>query len=245
MKGSSGDLTGESGMLMGELPFLVAAAHELKAPLALIRQLSLGLEQGYYDASETQKIVRQIILTSEKGVRLTNDLTRTSRLDDGLFQLEPINSRQLCEEVAHELTPLFKARGRELQVNGGRRQLLAVANKDLLKRILINFSDNALQYANTENPVVLQASSSAHGQHVRLGVRDYGPAVPKDTWRSIKKHLGTSPQTLHNRPSSSGLGLYISGQFAEVMQGSIGASRHRDGATFYVELLASRQLELL
>ncbi len=228
-----------------ELSFLVAAAHELKAPLALIRQLSLGLELGLADVEHTQRIIKQIILTSERGLRLTRDLTRTTRLDDGLFALEPINSHQLCEEVAHELTPLFKARGRELRVATSRKQLLAVANRDLLRSILVNFSNNALEYADTLSPVMIKTSSCGDGEQVRVGVRDYGPAVPTDVWHRMQRNLGVSPQMLQNRPSSSGLGLYIAGQFAEAMQGSIGATRHRDGATFYVDLLASRQLTLL
>jgi two-component system phosphate regulon sensor histidine kinase PhoR len=227
------------------LPFTIAAAHELKAPLALIRQLSLALEQGGLSAAEEAKLLRQIILSSERGIRLTSDLTRTARLEDSLFELEPINSRQLCEEVAHELSPLYKAKNRELVVAGGKRQLLAVGNRDLLRRILINFSDNALHYADTAAPVVIRTSSLKSGEHVRVGVRDYGPAVPSDVWRRLSGHLGKAPQVLQNRPASSGLGLYISAQFAEAMQGSIGATRHRDGATFYVDLLASKQLTLL
>lgn len=245
MKGSGRSWVDGTETLAGELPFAVAAAHELKAPLALIRQLSLSLEQGNYSGDEEQKMLRQIILTSERGLRLTSDLTRTTRLEDSLFELEPINSRQLCEEVAHELTPLYKAQNRELRVAAGRRQLLAVGNRDLLRRILMNFSDNALHYAGSAAPVVIQASSLKESERVRVGVRDYGPAVPSDVWHRVQRHLGTSPQTLQNRPASSGLGLYISGQFAGAMQGSIGATRHRDGATFYVDLLASQQLKLL
>lgn len=226
-------------------PFVVAAAHELKAPLALIRQLSFSLSQSNYSQFEIQKILEQIILTSERGLRLTSDLTRASRLEDSLFELEPLNPRQVCEEVAHELAPLFKARGREVQVAGGKKQLLAVGNKELLRRILVSFSDNALNYAEGSNPVVIQASSRKKGEHIRLGVRDYGPAIPADTWSTLKRRLGSAPQALQSRPASSGLGLYIAGQFAEAMNGSIGATRHRDGATFYVDLLASRQLKLL
>ena len=244
MEGSEGNVLEPADSRENQLDFLVAAAHELKAPLALIRQLSLSLERGVID-DESQRMLRQITLTSEKGLRLTSDLTRTTRLEDSLFTLETINSRQLLEEVVHELTPLYKARGRELRVAEGKRQLMAVANRDLLRRILINFSDNALHYADSETPVILQASSLMGGERVKLGVRDYGPAVPSDVWQRVKKHLGTSPQTLQSRPASSGLGLFISGQFAEAMHGSIGATRHRDGATFYVDLLASKQLKLL
>ena len=52
-------------------------------------------------------------------------------------------------------------------------------------------------------------------------------------------------QALHARPQSSGLGLYVAGQFAQAMQGKVGATRHRDGATFYVAVLASSQMRLL
>lgn len=245
MKGSGRSRADDQRPGVGQLPFALAAAHELKAPLALIRQLAFGLEQGRYSKEEEARILRQIILTSEKGIRLTSDLTRTARLEDGLFALEPINSKQLCEEVAHELTPLFKARGRELRVAAGKRQLLAVGNRDLLRRILVNFSDNALHYAASQTPVTIQASSKARGERIRVGVRDYGPAVPGDVWQKVTRQLGVAPQPLQNRPASSGLGLYISGQFAEAMQGSIGATRHRDGATFYVDLIASRQMKLL
>lgn len=224
---------------------MVAAAHELKAPLALIRQLSLGLEQGQWDEPERQRMLRHITLTSENALRLTTDLTRATRLDETLFELEPLNSRELCEEVAHELAPLFKAKNRELRVAAGRRPMVAVGNRDLLRRIIMNFSDNALEYADACAPVTLQASWLVGRERVRIGVRDFGPAVPADVWHTVKRYLGKTPQVLHNRPSSSGLGLYIAGQFAGAMNGQIGATRHRDGATFYVDLHSSHQLRLL
>ena len=245
MKGSDGSWLEMVDTEEDQLSFLIAAAHELKAPLALIRQLSLSLEQGLNDDETSLRMLRQISLSSERGLRLTTDLTRTTRLDDSLFSLETINSHQLLEEVAHELTPLFKAQDRELCVASNRRQVLVVANRDLLRRILLNFSDNALHYAGSDSQVVLQVASIQEGERVKFGVRDYGPGVPSDVWKRLKHRLGTTPQTLHNRPASSGLGLYIAGQFAEAMHGTIGATRHRDGATFYVDLLASKQLKLL
>jgi K+-sensing histidine kinase KdpD len=80
---------------------------------------------------------------------------------------------------------------------------------------------------------------------VRIGVRDYGPALSSDMWRTLQEKLRVAPQAVHARPESSGLGLYIASQFAEAMNGRIGAIRHKDGATFYVELQASTQMSLL
>jgi K+-sensing histidine kinase KdpD len=245
MKGDEGKFAFDDGSLSGGLSFVVTAAHELKAPLALVRQLSLALEAGDYDAAETERMLRQITLTSERALRLTTDLSRSSRLEDGLFELEPLNPQQICEDVVHELAPLYAARGREIRVSSRHRSALAVGNRDLLRRILLNFGDNALHYASSSEPVELRASSLQRGSRIRLGVRDFGPAVSTDLWQKLQSHLGTGAQPLHARPQSSGLGLYVAGQFAGAMHGQIGATRHRDGATFYVDLTASTQLSLL
>ncbi len=225
------------------VPLFVAAAHELKSPLALIRQLSLSMESGDCTEEDIALLAHRITLTSERALRLTTDLTRASRLEDSLFTLEPLNPVTLCEEVVRELEPLYAAKGRTLRLAKRTRPLLALANRDLLRRILLNFADNALHYSGDDSAVVI--SAQAVGERVRLGVRDYGPALPPHIWKSLGSSLGASAQPLPSRPESSGLGIYIANQFAEVMHGSVGATRHRDGATFYVDISSSTQLRLL
>ena len=222
---------------------LAAAAHELKAPLALVRQLSLALETGDYTDTERAVLQQRITLTAERALRLTTDLTRAERLDDGLFKVEPLNPIVLCEEVADELSPLYTAHNRTIGVKSHRRQLLGLANRELLRRILLNFTDNALHYGR-DAPVYISAQQRQRGTVIRLGVRDYGPAVPANVWQRLMQNLGR-PQPLHNRPASSGLGIVVAHEFAAAMGASIGAVRHRDGATFYVDIMTSAQLRLL
>ncbi len=233
------------GFQEGELSSLVAAAHELKSPLALVRQLALRLEDESLSSSERQKIIQQAVLTSERALRLTSDLTKSARLEDALFSLEPINPEQLCQDIVAELEPLFAAHGRSVVVSGRKHPLLLVANRDLLRRILLGFNDNALHYSAPGSAVTMQIKAFKRAGVVRIGVRDYGPALSSDMWRSLQKKLRSAPQAIHARPESSGLGLYIASQFAEAMNGRIGAVRHKDGATFYVELQASSQMSLL
>jgi len=228
-----------------EVTPLIAAAHELKAPLALVRQLALRLEDEHLSDAERQRLLRQTVLTSERALRLTSDLTRSARLDSALFTVEPINPEQLCRDIASELTPLFEAYGRSVAVKTRRHPLLLVANRDLLRRILLGFSDNALHYSTPGSAVHMQIHALKKAGTIRIGVRDYGPALSSDMWKKLQKKLRSAPQSIHARPESSGLGLYIASQFAEAMNGRIGAVRHKDGATFYVELQASSQLSLL
>lgn len=243
---SEGKTTGvdvAADLFTGEAATFLMAAHELKSPLALIRQLALSVEAGQVDTQDAQRLIHQIRLTSERALRLTSDVTRSAR-QDTLFDLEPLNPVSVCEEVAHELSPLFKAQGKQIEVPSRARPPLLVANHDLLKRVLMNFGDNALHYAHTADPVKLQVNGI--GDLVRIGVRDYGPALPMDVWDTLTERLKAhAAQPISARPQSSGLGLYIAGQFAAMMNGQIGATRHRDGVTFYVDMAASRQLSLL
>lgn len=224
---------------------ITAAAHELKSPLSLIRQLSLRLEQDETLSDDQRRLLQRMTLTTERALRLTTDLTKAARLEDALFELEPLNPEQICRDIVHELTPLFEAHGRELKIAKRVHPLLLVANRDLLRRVLTNFSDNALHYTEEGTVVYLQIQAIRKSGMIRIGVRDFGPALSTDMWRQLQKKLSTAPQPVHARPQSSGLGLYLASQFAEAMNGEIGVTRHRDGATFYIDLHESQQLSLL
>jgi len=233
------------GPLTDGLPSIIIAANELKSPLTLIRQLSLTLEGVDSLVDDQKRMLHQISLTSERALRLASDLTRSVRLTDALFTLEPINPQQLCEDIVQELTPLFTAHGRGFRLMPRKHSLLLVANRDLLRRIIMNFSDNALNYVDRDTAVEIQIKAINAGKTIRLGVRDFGPVLSCGVFENIQNNLPKATTTVHDRPQSSGLGIYIASQFADAMNGRIGVTRHRDGSTFYVDLQASQQLTLI
>ena len=91
-------------------------AHELKGPLSLSRQLALSLD--YEETLEgAREVGRQIVATSERALRQVEDLTRIARLEDAMFEMEPVNPRIVCDEVVSELWRLFRFNRRELRID--------------------------------------------------------------------------------------------------------------------------------
>lgn len=223
-----------------DLPSIVAAAHELKSPLALMRQLALSIDSELGD-SEMRRIADRIELTSDRALRLVDDLSQTQRIQDRLFELEPVNPSALCDEVINEIIPLYRAHSREIRTVRRRKTPLVVANRSLLRRVILGFADNALHYSFDGMPVTLQTHTV--GDMVRISVRDRGPGVSADLKRSLTGQPMLQPPS--RRPASSGLGLYVARQFAEAMNGRVGVTRHRDGASFYIELSGSAQMSWL
>lgn len=233
----------QGGGVDGRVSTIGVAAHELKSPLVLLRQLALELANDSLSDVERRRITDQMTLISERALRLTSDLTRAeSQLE--LFNREPVNPLDVAWDVRLELASLYSAKGRALRVKRVRHLPPVIANRDLLRRILLNFADNALHYGDIDGMVELQAQLINERSVVRLSVRDYGPYIPTRQWQRLTQNLEQA-KAVHQRPLSSGLGLYISNEFAKAMDGKIGAIRHQDGASFYIELPISRQLALL
>ncbi|MBQ3469768.1 HAMP domain-containing histidine kinase [Candidatus Saccharibacteria bacterium] len=224
-----------------EVNGILVAAHELKAPLGLLRQLALSLDM-VDERAERKKIQTQMVSISDKALKQVQDLTKIARLDDGLFEVEPVAIRAVCDEVTEELRYLFRFNHRNLEIDYRNRSRLVMANRELLKSVVYNFCLNAMHYSDEETRSELTLQDS--GGKVRLLVRDFGPALPMDVWRSLKKGWVEKPTSIAMRPGSSGLGLYIASKFSQYMNANVGAVRHRDGTSFFVELPISKQVSL-
>lgn len=217
---------------------MLVAAHELKAPLCLMRQLALALDGA--DDTARAKLQAQLVSVSERTLRQINDLVKISRLEDGLFATEPVSVRGVCESVFGELNTLFYHEQRSLDLKFRNRSRLAIANHDLLYSVVYNFCVNALRYS--ERHSVSHLIVSEPRQRLRIAVRDYGPALPTPIWRALNLGSLDRPTAIAMRPDSSGLGLYIASQFATHMRAKIGAIRHHDGTSFFIELPISQQI---
>lgn len=226
----------------GGLPSVAVAAHELKAPLALIRQLSLAIDEGVV-TDDARVLQQQIRLTAERALRTVTDVSQAANMTPSLFPLEPVNPLAVCQQMAQEMAPMMRVYQRRVSwPRGGRVRHLVVANRTLLERIVANFVDNALRYS--EASAAIQVKVGQRGDMMRLSVRDFGPMMSRAEYRRLVNEM-EQRKSVRTRPDSSGLGVFVASQFAKAMGGQIGLIRHRDGLTFYVDMPLSRQLSLL
>jgi signal transduction histidine kinase len=227
--------------LTPSLPSIYVAAHELKAPLVLMRQLVLELKST---DRENMQTIERLMLSVDRSLRLVDQLTKTSRLEDGLFETEPLQARVMCQVVADELTPFALASDQRIAVRVSRRSGMVVGHRSLLVALLVNLCDNALQHNPKGKKVIISARSQADG--VVFSVRDFGPRMSRASFDSLSLQGGQGPLPMSGRPRSSGLGLWIAGRFAAAMNGQLMMTRHHgEGITVSVLLPHSHQLSLL
>lgn len=225
------------------LPSVVAAAHELKTPLVLMRQLALQLAEGESQDPRARVIHERMRLTAERSLRLVDGITSVASLEQSMLDSEPIGLQSLLAMVAHELSPLAGELGHKLNVRSPRNAICLVGHREFLSALMLSLCDNALTYSQPGQPILL--SGMIHNNKVRLAVRDYGPVMSKARFSQLTGKLG-QPQKPSGHARSSGLGLWIADTYARVMESELIVERHRGGGlTFSVELPRSQQLSLL
>ena len=218
---------------------MLLAAHELKAPLAVLRQLALSFDDLN---TKNEHLRSEMISVSERAIKQVNDLVKIRRLESGLFEMEPVAIREVCDAVTRELAYLFSYNKRDLFIKYTNRSKLVTADRDLLYSIIYNFLINAMHYSGEGTRAELIVRD--FHDKVKVIIRDYGPALPMDIWREMKRGWLKKPTSIAMRPGSSGLGLFIASRFSHYMNAPVGAIRHRDGTSFYVELPISKQASL-
>lgn len=224
--------------MVSEVNSILVAAHDLKAPLSLMRQLSLTLK--FTDDQQVQRrLCNQMVNISERALLQVNDLTKIARLEDGLFEMAPVSVRGVCETVVRDVGELFDFDRKSLAIKYKNRQRLVIANQELLYSIIYNFCTNAMHYSDLDTTSIMTVSDDK--DHIRVNVRDFGPALPTKIWHELQNGKLDHPTAISMRPGSSGLGLYIASQFASYMHAELGAVRHHDGTSFFVNLPISRQ----
>lgn len=225
------------------LPSVVAAAHELKTPLVLMRQLSLQLADSSVLDERSRIIHERMRLTAERSLRLVDGITKAAGLEHSMLESEPIELQSLLQAVAHELSPLASQLGHEFAVRAPRRSICLVGHREFLSALMLSLCDNALTYSRPGEPI--QLSGMIRHDTVRLAVRDHGPVMSHSRFSQLTGTLG-QPQKPSGHARSSGLGLWIADSFARTMQSELQVERHRSGGlTFSVALPRSQQLSLL
>jgi signal transduction histidine kinase len=223
-----------------EVNSIFVAAHELKSPLSLLRQLALSMD--FEDEKSLKYTQNRMIQVSERALRQVNDLTKINRLEDGLFTLEPVSIRAICDEVTSELRYLYRANHRDISEKYTNKSRLVIANYDLLYSVIYNFCSNAMHYSDEGTKAEISVRDKKG--RVEIVVRDFGPALPTKIWKEMKHGWLKEPTSVAMRPGSSGLGLYIASKFSKYMNGEVSAVRHRDGTSFTLVLPISTQATL-
>jgi len=224
--------------------FLATLAHELRNPLAPIRN-SLSLLRltatGQPVVPAYEIMDRQV----NHMVRLIDDLMDVSRITRGKIDLQKgtINLATVVTAAVETSRPLIDAANHELEILVPADELLVDGDPVRLAQVFSNLLNNAAKYTDPGGRVSIAARRENHTAVVI--VSDTGIGIPADALSRVFDMFAQANARDRRSQSGLGIGLALARSLVEMHGGSIMATSEGEGkgSQFVVRLPLSRGAE--
>jgi PAS domain S-box-containing protein len=221
--------------------FLATLAHELRNPLAPIRNAVQILDSGELKPRELA-LCREIIKRQAQHMAwLLDDLLDVSRVTRGKLQLrrERLDVREVVESAVETTRPLMTAQRHEFVVRLPDEPAYLEADRVRISQVITNLLTNAAKYTNPGGRVELAVERA--GPEVRISVRDDGIGLAPPDLDRVFDMFSQVDAALDRAQGGLGIGLALVRGIVELHGGHVQARSEGigRGAEFVVWLPAA------
>ena len=218
--------------------FLAMLAHELRNPLAPIRDASEVLARVPAGDPRALAVVDIIRRQVAHLTRLVDDLLDVSRITQQRIELktETVNVGEVIGHAVETVESLIRERRHDLQILSSYRTLVVSGDFARLVQCLVNLLTNAAKYTDDGGRILI--TSREESGSVVIEVADNGVGIPASLLPRVFELFVQSDRTLDRAQGGLGIGLSVVRRLIEMHGGEVSArsAGPGEGSTFTVRL---------
>jgi signal transduction histidine kinase len=218
--------------------FLAMLAHELRNPLAPIRNVGEVLAQVLPEEPAVQRPLAILRRQTDQLTRLVDDLLDISRIQQGRLTLQerPIEVGEILEQALETVQPLIREKRHELTVERLKAPAFVLGDGARLVQCVANLLQNAAKYTRPGGRIHVAITES--GTRVSILIRDNGAGIAPALLPRIFEPFVQSEGTRRHARGGLGIGLAIVKQLVGMHGGSVEAASEGEGrgSTFAIHL---------
>lgn len=203
--------------------FATAVAHDLRTPLTQILLYGESMQLDRPTPQAREAAARVIVRETRRLIHIVENALQFERGGRAhpTLSLEPLSLPTVVRDTVEAMSPLLA----QMEVTVSAHlvpELSIVADRTAFSQILTNLLENAVRFGPRAQEISLSAEAS--GNFVELRVDDRGPGIPASLREEIFR-----PFVRAGRSPGAGIGLAVSRQLAELMDGSLTAGEAPGG----------------
>ncbi len=213
--------------------------HDLRNPLTVVMSGAelLGITGAVSNDPAASETLRLISNASRIMLDMTIALLDVAKFEAGemVLKMEEAPLRDTVEKVMETLRYSLDEKKLSLHVDLAEELPPLRADREVLRRILVNILGNAIRFAPWESGLTL--SAALEGADVRLMISDEGPGIPEEYHDKIFDKFSQVEMHQSRKKYSTGLGLTFCKMAVEAHGGCIGVeSELGKGSRFWMTL---------
>ena len=205
--------------------YLAFMCHEIGTPLTAIVGLSQILANMQCSPEKKQECAVMLNESSNMLMGLMRNMLDSSKLEAGMIEIEntEFELAKVVREAAHIILPKAEAKGVELFVHLGKMPDSVMGDPIRIQQIILNLLSNAVKFTNAGYiRLDVQALPDVGGSwRVRIAVKDTGIGMSPQQASQIFDKYKQADSSTNRKYGGTGLGLTISRELAQLMQGDI------------------------
>jgi PAS domain S-box-containing protein len=204
--------------------FIAMLAHELRNPLAPIRNALQVLRMRGVDARTTERARDMMERQVHQVVRLVDDLLDVSRIIQGKIELrkEPIEVATIIARAVETAQPAVDAQGHELSITLSPEPIWVEGDLIRLAQVVANLLNNSAKYMELGGHIWLTAKQE--GTELVLRVRDAGIGIASEMLPQVFGLFVQAEQSRDRTQGGLGIGLTLVHRLVTMHGGSVTAS---------------------
>ncbi len=203
--------------------FLALLGHELRTPLAAIRNALRVLELKGEDAA-TREWTRGILERQTQRIScLVEDMLEISRIEHGKIRLrkQPLDLAQTIARAIDTVRAAIEGHHHQLEVTLPPEPVVVDADPGRLEQVLTNLLNNAIKYMEPAGHIWVSAEEQ--GSNVVVRVRDSGMGIASEMLPHIFDPFWQLERTFEYSQNGLGIGLALVRKLAEMHGGTASA----------------------
>lgn len=217
--------------------FLANMSHEIRTPMNAIMGLTHLIGQS--DLNDFQKnYVSKIEGSSNTLLRIINDILDFSKIEAGKIEIEHIkfNLDKVMENISNLYAISATNKGIDINFDTGEAVPdILIGDPLRLEQIICNLTTNAIKFTKSGevNVMVRVADDKENSIKLHFSVTDTGIGLTKEQIKRLFTAFTQADSSMTRKYGGTGLGLVISKQLVELMNGEIWVeSEYGEGACF-------------
>ena len=218
--------------------FLGMLSHELRNPLAPIRNSTYILRHAAPASEQARRAQTVIERQAEHMTRLVDDLLDVTRIARGKIELrrDRVDVGELVRRTAEDFRAMTEEKGVALQVEMPHERLWAHVDAVRVAQVIGNLLHNSAKFTHREGKVVVSAQTRQG--RIEIAVRDTGAGIAPELLPHLFEAFVQGELPLARSEGGLGLGLALVKGIAELHGGSVEAhsAGKGQGSEFVVRL---------